>query len=99
MTVKLYTGNLAIPLDREFRAQIIDNFTQIQDELIRISNNQTKILEKMNKFPSNVTGSSLATSTDIENLIGRINRIVLGTDNEMIELVVTQILKEKGVIK
>lgn len=99
MTVKLYTGNLAIPLDREFRAQIIDNFTQIQDELIRISNNQTKILEKMNKFPSNATGSSLATSTDIENLIGRINRIVLGTDNEMIELVVTQILKEKGVIK
>lgn len=98
MTVKLYTGNLAIPLDREFRSQLIDNFTQIQDSLNEISVNQAIILKKMDKLPNVAAINGLATSADIKNLSTRINRIVLGTDNQMIEQVVTQILKDKGVI-
>lgn len=76
----------------EYRKHLNNNWETIEDEL-----NQLEKFIKLNDDQK----STVATEELQDQIIGlkqRINRIVLGTDQEAIELVVAQILQEKGLI-
>lgn len=57
-------------------------------------------VDKKLTVQANTLGGDLNVAIDNLNkqLVARINRITLGTDDEAIRLVVTEILEEKGVI-
>lgn len=75
-----------------YREHLNNNWKTIEDEL-----NQLEKLIKLNDDQkSTVTTEEI--QDQITGLSQRINRIVLGTDQEAIELVVAQILQEKGLI-
>ncbi len=111
MTVKLHTDDFKIPLDATFRQYLVANFKVIEQEMNKFetfyatlpdyakTKDLTEALAEINQQITDFKRDiSAVIDQDNQQLIERINRIVLGTDNEMVEQVVTQILKDKGVI-
>lgn len=97
MSIKLKTDNLSPGLGNNFRNDLVDNFSEIEKEINKLDLNEnggqiTK--EELNKKIDKLKNDFMK---DNEALKKRINRILLGTDIESIEIVVNRILKEKGV--
>ncbi|MBF7129699.1 hypothetical protein [Pediococcus pentosaceus] len=97
MSIKLKTDNLSPELGNNFRNDLVDNFSEIEKEINKLDPNENggqitkeELNEKLDKLKNDFM-------KDNEALKKRINRILLGTDIESIELVVNRILKEKGV--
>lgn len=98
MSFKLKTDNLSPWLGNDFRNDLVDNFSEIEKEINKLDLNEnggqiTK--EELNKKLDKLKNDFMK---DNEALKKRINRILLGTDIESIDIVVNRILKEKGVI-
>lgn len=97
MSVKLIKNELALA-DPDFRNDLIHNFSEIEKEISDLdsTNSGDQITkEDLDKKLDKLKNDFIK---DNEALKKRINRILLGTDIESIELVVNSILKEKGVI-
>ncbi|MCM6793015.1 hypothetical protein [Pediococcus pentosaceus] len=97
MSIKLITNELALS-DPDFRNDLVDNFTKIEKEIndLDSTNSGDQITkEDLDKKLDKLKNDFME---DNEALKKRINRILLGTDIESIEIVVTQILKQRGVI-
>ncbi|KAF0422848.1 hypothetical protein [Pediococcus pentosaceus] len=97
MSIKLRTDNLSPGLGNNFRNDLVDNFSEIEKEINKLDPDENsgqitkeELNEKLDKLKNDFI-------KDNEALKERINRILLGTDVESIELVVNSILKEKGV--
>ncbi|MGK4034599.1 hypothetical protein [Pediococcus acidilactici] len=98
MSIKLKTDNLSPGLGNNFRNDLVDNFSEIEKEINKLDPDENSgqiTKEELNKKLDKLKNDSIK---DNEALKERINRILLGTDIESIELVVTQILKQRGVI-
>lgn len=101
MSIKLITDELALA-DPDFRDDLIDNFTNTQEAINKIINRLDS--DDASDFVSKEDLESMLQklrdkiNDDNKELKERINRILLGTDVESIEIVVTQILKQRGVI-
>ncbi|KAF0340587.1 hypothetical protein [Pediococcus acidilactici] len=97
MSTKLITNELALA-DPDFRNDLVDNFTKIEKEINNLDsiNNGDQVTKK--EFDEKLDELKKDFIKDNEALKERINRILLGTDVESIEIVVNSILKEKGVI-
>ncbi|MCM6819744.1 hypothetical protein [Pediococcus pentosaceus] len=98
MSIKLKTDNLSPSLGNDFRNDLVDNFSEIEKEINNLdsTNSGDKITkEELNKKLDKLKNDFIK---DNEALKERINRILLGTDIESIDIVVNRILKEKGVI-
>lgn len=98
MSIKLRTDNLSPGLGNNFRNDLVDNFSEIEKEINKLDPDENSgqiTKEELNKKLDKLKNDSIK---DNEALKERINRILLGTDIESIELVVTQILKQRGVI-
>lgn len=96
--VELITDNLSSLLDRAARQDIVSNFKKIESAINGLSvddSDDTVSKDDLNKQVSLIK-ELVANAQDA--LTTRINRIVLGTDQETIKLVVRQILKDEGVI-
>lgn len=94
MSIKLKTDNLSPGLGNNFRNDLVDNFSEIEKEINKLDPDENSgqiTKEELDKLKNDFM-------KDNEALKERINRILLGTDVESIELVVNSILKEKGVI-
>lgn len=94
MSIKLKTDNLSPGLGNDFRNDLVDNFSEIEKEINKLDPDENSgqiTKEELDKLKNDFM-------KDNEALKERINRILLGTDVESIELVVNSILKEKGVI-
>lgn len=76
-----------------YREHLNNNWETIEDELNQLDGiiNQ-KSTVTTEELQDQITGLS-------QSLSQRINRIILGTDEDAIRLVVTAILQEQGVIK
>lgn len=97
MSINLIKNELALA-DPDFRNGLVDNFTKIEKEinnLDSINNGDQVTKEELDEKLDELKNDFIE---DNEVLKERINRILLGTDVESIELVVNSILKEKGVI-
>lgn len=99
MSIKLKTDNLSLELGNDFRNDLVDNFSEIEKEINNLDsiNNSDQVTkeeldEKLDELKNDF-------AKDNEVLKERINRILLGTDVESIEIVVNRILNEKGVSK
>lgn len=99
MAVSLVTDEFPIALDRNFRLALINNFKIIESQLNRFDDFYASLPDEI-KNGSGDLEKNITTEMNsiVKDLNSRINRILLGIDNESIELVVTQILKDKGVI-
>lgn len=101
MSIKLITNELALA-DPDFRDDLIDNFTNTQEAINKIINrlDSDDASDFVSKEDLEIMLQKLRDKIDDDNkeLKERINRILLGTDVESIEIVVTQILKQRGVI-
>lgn len=93
-TIELVTTELHQD-NKPFRDDLISNFQIIQTELNNLEIDLSKFIA--NEGTSNQSATEF--KSQLTGLTSRINRIVLGTDDEAIRLVVTNILKEQGVIK
>lgn len=98
MSIKLKTDNLSPGLGNNFRNDLVDNFSEIEKEINKLDLNENggqitkeELDEKLDELKNDFI-------KDNEALKERINRILLGTDIESIDIVVNRILKEKGVI-
>lgn len=87
--------------DRVQYNKAVSNFNQIQ----RIVNNNTDEIENeldskanLNKFNNEIKRLDDKTDALNEDWKARLKRVTLGSDEEMIENVVTKILQKKGVI-
>lgn len=110
MAVELATNELSAVNDAPFRNLLISNFEDIQDLINNLLLQLRSVTNELSEVTSNINSevdNKLSAQDQVtvnrlkqqaQELNARINRIVLGTDNEMIEQVVTQILKDKGVI-
>ncbi|KAF0373153.1 hypothetical protein JIO05_05530 [Pediococcus acidilactici] len=102
MDFKLKTDDLSPGLGRDFRDDLIDNFTNTQEAINKIINrldsNDTSDFVRKEDLESMLHKLRDKIDDDNKELKERINRILLGTDVESIEIVVTQILKQRGVI-
>ncbi|MBF7115167.1 hypothetical protein ITQ90_06675 [Pediococcus pentosaceus] len=97
MSIKLKTDNLSPELGNNFRNDLVDNFSEIEKEIngLDSANSGDQITkEDLDKKLDKLKNDFME---DNEALKKRINRILLGTDIESIEIVVNRILKEKGV--
>lgn len=97
MSIKLKTDNLSPGLGNDFRNDLVDNFSEIEKEinnLDSINNSDQVTKEELDEKLDELKNDFIE---DNEALKERINRILLGTDVESIELIVNSILKEKGV--
>lgn len=76
------------------------NFINDLSEINKANNTRFSEVDEKLATQANILGGDLNVAIDNLNkqLVARINRITLGTDDEAIRLVVTEILKEKGVI-
>lgn len=99
MDFKLKTDNFSPGLGNDFRNDLVDNFSEIEKEINNLDSinsgdqvTKKELDEKLDKLKNDFM-------QDNEALKERINRILLGTDVESIELVVNRILNEKGVSK
>lgn len=111
MAVELATNELSAVNDEPFRKLLISNFITIQNALNELLDYQDEIKSQLNELTTgvneNVDGKINAQDQAItdklqaqtKQLTDRINRIILGTDHESLEIVVHGILKEEGVIK
>jgi hypothetical protein len=97
MSIKLRTDNLSPGLGNDFRNDLVDNFSEIEKEINDLDSTNSgdqitkeELDEKLDELKNDFI-------EDNEALKERINRILLGTDVESIELIVNSILKEKGV--
>lgn len=97
MSIKLKTDNLSPGLGNNFRNDLVDNFSEIEKEISKLDPDENsgqitkeELNEKLDKLKNDFI-------KDNEALKERINRILLGTDIESIDIVVNRILKEKGV--
>lgn len=97
MSIKLKTDNLSPGLGNYFRNDLVNNFSEIEKEINNLDSinsgdqvTKKELDEKLDKLKNDFM-------QDNETLKERINRILLGTDVESIELVVNRILNEKGV--
>lgn len=101
MSIKLITNELALA-DPDFRNDLIDNFTNTQEAINKIINwldsDDTSDFVSKEDLESMLQKLRDKINDDNKELKERINRILLGTDVESIEIVVTQILKQRGVI-
>lgn len=101
MPIKLITNELALS-DPDFRNDLIDNFTNTQEAINKIINwldsDNTSDFVRKEDLESMLQKLRDKINDDNRELKERINRILLGTDVESIEIVVTQILKQQGVI-
>ena len=101
MSIKLITNDLALA-DPDFRNDLIDNFTNTQEAINQIINRldsgDTSDFVRKEDLESMLQELRNKINDDNNELKERINRILLGTDVESIEIVVNRILKEKGVI-
>lgn len=101
MSIKLITNELALA-DPDFRDDLIDNFTNTQEAINKIINrldsDDTSDFVRKEDLESMLQKLRDTIDDDNKELKERINRILLGTDVESIEIVVTQILKQRGVI-
>ncbi|MEE6667682.1 hypothetical protein PS423_09835 [Pediococcus acidilactici] len=98
MDFKLKTDDLSPGLGNDFRNDLVDNFSEIEKEISKLDLNENggpitkkELDEKLDELKNDFI-------KDNEALKERINRILLGTDIESIDIVVNRILKEKGVI-
>lgn len=92
MSVDLHTDDLSNDLGTVQRDQLIENFKSIELKLNE--------LDGVEDVPETDTGiSNEEINQKLIEMSARINRINLGTDHPSIELVLTQILKDKGVIE
>lgn len=110
MSIELFTNELSGVHDAKLREMLVSNFEKIRDVLNDITDNQAALSKKVNELPDTVNtevskkltvqAATLSEQLDELNvtLTKRIDRIILGSDDESIELVVERILKEKGVI-
>ncbi|MCM6817905.1 hypothetical protein [Pediococcus pentosaceus] len=97
MSIKLKTDNLSPELGNNFRNDLVDNFSEIEKEIngLDSANSGDQITkEDLDKKLDELKNDFIK---DNEALKKRINRILLGTDVESIDIVVNRILKEKGV--
>lgn len=97
MSIKLITNELALA-DPDFRNDLIGNFSEIEKEINNLDSinsgdqiTKKELNEKLDELKNDFMKDNKA-------LKERINRILLGTDIESIDIVVNRILKEKGVI-
>lgn len=91
MSVDLHTDDLSNDLGTVQRDQLIENFKVIELKLNE--------LDGVEDVPETDTGiSNEEINKKLSEMSARINRIIQGTDSPSIELVVMQILKNKGVI-
>lgn len=97
MSINLIKNKLALA-DPDFRNDLIDNFIKTEKEINNLDsiNNGDQVTKK--ELDEKLDELKNDFIEDNEALKERINRILLGTDVESIELVVNSILKEKGVI-
>lgn len=98
MGFKLKTDDLSPSLGNDFRNDLIDNFTNIEKEINNLdsANSGDQITkEDLDKKLDELKNDFMEDNKELKE---RINRILLGTDVESIEIVVTQILKQRGVI-
>lgn len=98
MSIKLKTDNLSPGLGNNFRNDLVDNFSEIEkaiNSLDSIDTDDQVTKEELDKKFDELKNDFIKEN---EALKARINRILLGTDVESIEIVVTQILKQRGVI-
>lgn len=102
MDFKLKTDNFSPGLGNDFRNDLIDNFTNTQEAINQIINwldsDNTSNFVRKEDLESMFQNLRDKINDDNKELKERINRILLGTDVESIEIVVTQILKQRGVI-
>ncbi|XRJ96317.1 hypothetical protein ACPBEI_07920 [Latilactobacillus sakei] len=91
----LITDDFSPALDRKFRRQLIDNFKKIQKFIndYHAPELPKDILtsEDLKKFDDTLTRFS-------DDMDEKINRLILGTDETTVRIVVEKILQEKGVI-
>lgn len=102
MDFKLKTDDLSPGLGKDFRNDLIYNFTTTQEAINKINNwldsDDTSDFVSKKDLESMLQKLRDTINDDNKELKERINRILLGTDVESIEIVVTQILKQRGVI-
>lgn len=100
--IKLVTDNLTTALDENNRKQLVGNFatteTIINEIIDWLNSDDTSEFVNKKDLEDKLKDLNKQMIKDNEALKERINRILLGTDVESIELVVTRLLKEKGVI-
>lgn len=97
MSVKLITNELALA-DPDFRNDLVDNFSEIEKEINKLDLNENSDQITKKELDEKLDELKNDFIKDNEALKERINRILLGTDIESIDIVVNRILKEKGVI-
>ncbi|KWT50307.1 hypothetical protein [Lactiplantibacillus plantarum] len=100
MAIKLATNELSAVNDSPFRNLLISNFETIEQavndiEKLISDDKQTDETDKKNQQDAN----DQALNYMEQKINDKIKRITLGTDEDIIRLVVTAILKEQGVIK
>lgn len=94
---KLKTDEFPLVLDRTFRNDLIDNFKIIQQYLDN-ENDYDSIKDQVNSLENSVDSLQKSITENNESMQNKINSILLGTDVPSVEIVVEQILKNKGVI-
>lgn len=92
---KLHTNDISDNSARELREQLIENFKIIQRYLDNLDNLDAEIAKQINQ---QIADTQRSLDQAIADWSERVKHIVLGTDPETIELVVTKILEEKGLI-
>lgn len=98
MGFKLKTDGLSPGLGNDFRNDLVDNFSEIEkaiNNLDSINSGDQVTKEELDEKLDELKNDFIQEN---EALKERINRILLGIDMESIEIVVNNILKEKGVI-
>lgn len=98
MDFKLKTDNFSPSLGNDFRNDLVDNFSEIEKEINNLDSANSGDLITKEDLDKKLDELKNDFMEDNKELKERINRILLGTDVESIEIVVTQILKQQGVI-
>ncbi|MCG0664705.1 hypothetical protein IMAU20120_02301 [Lactiplantibacillus plantarum] len=93
----LATDKLAtLPLDHNWYQELASNFELIQQYL----NKFDELANKVDSYQSSQSTDLSQKLADMQQQMNnKINRITMGTDEDTIRLVVTEILQEQGVIK
>lgn len=94
----IVTDELSTGIGQMQRNDLVNNFKIIKE--ILGGNDSSKYLtsEDLAKVNQAIDGIKKYVTDSENKMNSRINRIVLGTDQETIKLVVRQILKDEGVI-
>lgn len=101
-TINLVTDDLTDALDDTNRKQLVGNFKTTEETINAIiewlDSDDTSDFVSKEDLESMLKELRDMIKENNKDLKERINRILLGTDVESIEIVVTQILKQRGVI-